>query len=41
MNMTELDKEDYRKRLPYDYSKLASSSGPKKGYEHKFNIKYS
>ncbi|CAF0911051.1 unnamed protein product [Rotaria sordida] len=41
INMTEKDKDDYRKRLPYDYTKFVSAGGPKKGYEHKFNIKYS
>jgi oxysterol 7-alpha-hydroxylase len=41
VNMTEQDKADYRKRLPYDYSKIVSSGGPKKGFEHKFDIKYS
>ena len=41
VNMTEQDKEEYRKRQPYDYSKLIFTSGPKKGYEHKFDIRYS
>lgn len=41
INMTEQDKEEYRKKLPYDYSKFVSSGGPKKGYEYKFDIKYS
>ncbi|CAF4264470.1 unnamed protein product [Rotaria magnacalcarata] len=41
INMTEKDKEDFRNRLPYDYSKFGAASGPKKGYEHKFDIKYS
>ena len=41
INITEQDKHDYRKRLPYDYSKLISSGGPQHGYEHKFDIKYS
>jgi oxysterol 7-alpha-hydroxylase len=41
INMTEQDKDDYRKKLPYDYTKYVSSGGPKKGYEHKFDIKYS
>jgi oxysterol 7-alpha-hydroxylase len=41
VNMTEQDKDDYRKKLPYDYSKFVSSGGPKKGHEHKFDIKYS
>ena len=41
INMTEQDKEEYRKKLPYDYSKVISSSGPIKSYWHKFNIKYS
>ncbi|CAF1038046.1 unnamed protein product [Rotaria sordida] len=41
VNMTEQDKDDYRKKLPYDYTKMISSGGPKKGYEHKFDIKYS
>jgi oxysterol 7-alpha-hydroxylase len=41
INMTEEDKDDYRKKLPYDYSKFAGSSGPKKGFKHKFDIKYS
>jgi oxysterol 7-alpha-hydroxylase len=41
VNMTEQDKEDYRKKLPYDYSKFVSSGGPKKGYEYKFDIQYS
>ncbi|CAF4019721.1 unnamed protein product, partial [Rotaria sp. Silwood1] len=40
INMTEQDKDDYRKKLPYDYTKLVSSGGPKQGYEHKFDIKY-
>ncbi|CAF2092447.1 unnamed protein product [Rotaria magnacalcarata] len=41
INMTDKDKEDYRKRLPYDYSKFASAGGPKKVYKNKFDIKYS
>ncbi len=41
INMTEQDKADYRKKLPYDYTKFVSSGGAKKGYEHKFDIKYS
>ena len=41
VNMTEEDKADFRRRLPYDYSKVVSGGGPKKGYGHKFNIKYS
>jgi oxysterol 7-alpha-hydroxylase len=41
VNMTEQDRDEYRKKLPYDYSKMISSGGPKKGYEHKFDMKYS
>ncbi|CAF3079356.1 unnamed protein product [Rotaria sp. Silwood2] len=41
IHMTEKDKDDYRKKLPYDFSKFISSGGPKKGHEHKFDIKYS
>jgi oxysterol 7-alpha-hydroxylase len=41
VNMTEQDKEDFCRKLPYDYSKFVSSGGPKKGYEQKFDIKYS
>ena len=41
VNMTEKDKDDCRKKLPYDYTKFVASGGPKKGYEHKFDIKYS
>jgi hypothetical protein len=41
VNMTEQDKADYQKKLPYDYTKFVSSGGPKKGFEHKFDIKYS
>ena len=41
INMTPKDKADYRERLPYDYSKFFSTGGPKRGYEHKFQIKYS
>ena len=41
VHMTEEDKEEYRKKLPYDYAKMVTSGGPKKGYEHKFDMKYS
>ena len=41
VNMTEQDKEAYRKRQPYDYSKLVFSSGPRKDSKHKFDIRYS
>ena len=41
VNMTEEDRDEYRKKLPYDYAKIVTSGGPKKGYEHKFDIKYS
>ena len=41
INMTEQDKADFCKRLPYNYSKIVSSGGPKKDYAHKFDIKYS
>ncbi|CAF0878886.1 unnamed protein product [Didymodactylos carnosus] len=41
INMTEKDKDECRKKLPYDYSKFVASGGPKKGYKHKFDIKYS
>ena len=41
VNMTEQDKDEFQTRLPYDYSKLAVLAGPKKGYKHKFEVKYS
>ena len=41
VNMTEKDKDDCRKKLPYDYTKFVASGGPKKGYKHKFDIQYS
>ena len=41
VNMTEEDRDEYRKKLPFDNTKVISSGGPKKGYEHKFDIKYS
>lgn len=41
VNMTEQDKNEFRTRLPYDYSKLVVLAGPRKGYKHKFDIKYS
>ena len=41
INITEQDKADFRKKLPYDYTKIVSSGGPKKVHKHKFDIKYS
>jgi len=41
INMTDQDKDDYRKKLPYDYSKFVSTGGPTKDHKHKFDIKYS
>ncbi|CAF4708823.1 unnamed protein product, partial [Rotaria sp. Silwood2] len=41
LNMTEKDKDNYRKKLPYDYAKLVSSGGPTKDHLHKFDVKYS
>lgn len=41
VQMTETDRQAFRKKLPYDYTKFLSSGGPKKGYEHKFDISYS
>ena len=41
VNMTEHDRDTFRERLPYDYSKIVAIGGAKKGYEHKFDIKYS
>ena len=39
--MTSKDRDKYRERLPYDHSKFFSTVGPKKSYEHKFQMKYS
>jgi cytochrome P450 len=41
VQLTDIDQHNYRKKLPYDYSKWVSSGGPKKGHENKFLIRYS
>ena len=41
INITEEDKTEFRKKLPFDYTRIVGSGGPKKGYEHKFDVKYS
>ena len=41
INMGETDKEAYRQKLPYDYSKFVSSGGPKEEHAKKFDIDYS
>ena len=41
INISEADRDAYRKKLPHDYSKFISSGGPKKGHEKNFDIEYS